>query len=450
MEVRFFLVLWPKQNKAAAPKAVLDLKQGFPKQSLLAIALLLVALRSFALLWYGIEKVNFGDAPDYLEAARFICEKGAYPESGSVPFFRPPLYPAALSLVQACSGQNLFLAKALNVLSDLLSLTVLGVLAFGIFGAKGAALSMLLFALDPGLIYLSLEIRTEPLFTFLLLSSLSALFYSHRLVEGGKSRAFAILSAAFLSLSALTRPASLGLTPLYIYTLSKNRRNVFYFIFFAALTLAPWVLRNHLRYGEFIIVNDAMGYNLWRGSHPELFAASHKTQPEEFQEHMHRFETQISAQMDQVIRGKSQSPKERERLWISEFWKIVQAYPREVLSYTAFKTVNFWRLWLNPAAHSRKTVFISALWFLTLFAATISGMRHLYIRERKLFLWLIAYAAMITLMHVPFQTVMRFRIPFAEPIMLLISVYWILQRRYGDIVLFNSPASLKSKYVRGA
>ena len=87
------MVLWPKQNKADAPKADLDLEHGFPKQSLLAIALLLVALRSFALLWYGIEKVNFGDAPDYLEAARFICEKGAYPESGSVPFFRPPLYP---------------------------------------------------------------------------------------------------------------------------------------------------------------------------------------------------------------------------------------------------------------------------------------------------------------------------------------------------------------------
>ena len=114
-----------------------------------------------------------------------------------------------------------------------------------LFGAMGAALSMLLFAVDPGLIYLCLEIEPNRclLFFFYLHSPLC--FYSHRLVDGRKSRSFAILSAAFLSLSALTRPASLGLIPLYIYTLSKNRRNVFYFILSAALTLAPWVLRNH-------------------------------------------------------------------------------------------------------------------------------------------------------------------------------------------------------------
>ena len=70
-----------------------------------------------------------------------------------------------------------------------------------------------------------------------------------------------------LALAALTRPTALVCLPLF--ALFAGRKKAVPLLIAAALTLAPWMARNYLRFGEIIVVNDAASYSVWHASHPE-------------------------------------------------------------------------------------------------------------------------------------------------------------------------------------
>jgi hypothetical protein len=64
---------------------------------------------------------------------------------------------------------------------------------------------------------------------------------------------------------------------------------------------------------------------------------------------------------------------------------------------------------------------VSAAWFAGLGALALLGAGRLWRRDRAPVVLLAAGLLLATLAHVPFQTVLRFRLPFTEPLLLALA-----------------------------
>lgn len=87
--------------------------------------------------------------------------------------------------------------------------------------------------------------------------------------------------------------------------------------------------------------------------------------------------------------------------------------PAESARFMAKKAWLYWRPWLNPIEHGRTAVIASALILIALYALAALGLRRHRLRNAVLL-----YFAVIWLAHIPHQVVMRYRIPFTDPLLL--------------------------------
>src|SRR5439155_26800734 len=110
-----------------------------------------------------------------------------------------------------------------------------------------------------------------------------------------------------------TRPSALLCIPLF--ALFRPRRALPLLIA-AALTLAPWAVRNFVRYHELIVITDAGGFSFWRGSHPETIAITNEHDPAAYQREAWHFETQTVAENAREIEVLAHTPASRSREWM--------------------------------------------------------------------------------------------------------------------------------------
>ncbi|MBY0280316.1 hypothetical protein K2Z84_33710 [Candidatus Binatia bacterium] len=87
----------------------------------------------------------------------------------------------------------------------------------------------------------------------------------------------------------------------------------------------------------------------------------------------------------------------------------------------ARNATSFFRPWLDPAAHGTVAVALSAAWFVALGGLALRGTASLWTRDRTLVILLVASVLLAGFAHVPFQTVLRFRLPFTEPLLLALA-----------------------------
>ena len=397
-----------------------------------------VLLRICLLEFYGFGSVRFADGPDYLKTAAFICVQGMYPEFADVPFFRPPMYPAVLALLSGCGPQWIAALKLLNVAADGLSIAAVFLVCRRCFSDQVARLAACGMAISPALIFQTMDIRSEPFFTALLISGLALFIFS---ITGREVQQQALgslriaMSGLVLTLAALTRPASLTLFPFLAILLLRSPKKLAFFTLAVCLTLAPWAARNYARFGELILVNDGAGYNLWRGSHPaasrswlsrqyagrDNIPTSLTERKNAFQEQARNFEFNYSAPAARKIQAENASPAQRSRAWsmlaVENIRDSYSRYVKRLLENAA----DFWRPSLNPLARGALPVLLSTLWFLPLYMLSLAGLVMLFRERRGLAVAVIGYALVVTLSHLPFQAVLRFRIPFLEPVMIVLA-----------------------------
>lgn len=203
------------------------------------------------------------------------------------------------------------------------------------------------------------------------------------------------------------------------------------------LLLAPWMLHTHKRFGELIIVNDAGGYNLWRASTPEMRKLSELRDRARFAAAANRFEQEISPAMAARIETEGASPLARNRLWIEQAGREFKDAPGEWIQYSLRRAGVYWRPWLNPAVHGHSRVFFSGLWNTFLFLAAGYGFLRLARTQRNTAVILIAIIATSWVAHIPFQVVMRMRIPFTDPIFIALAAATL--ESIGKIVVQMLP-----------
>ena len=216
--------------------------------------------------------IRFGDARAYLSVADSLARTGHYPRQTDYFSFRAPGYPIFLLAATLGHPERIAAAKAANALLGALSALLLSALAARIFRApRRGGRRRARRGARSGLVWMTTDIQSEPLFILLILSAGFLLLVA---VRPARPRTLAVLSGAFL---ALRRPHSaVRADPC---SSPRSRRSAIAAIRLRArghltasallgflLGLGPWTIRNALVYHEFVPVNDFAGINLYIGN----------------------------------------------------------------------------------------------------------------------------------------------------------------------------------------
>ncbi len=391
-------------------------------KSFFLILLIAFVIRLVAIFIVGVDKITFGDAADYIATSQFICANGGdYPERGNLPFFRAPGLPFLISAFTLCNPEKVLLIKVLLVLLDCLNIVVLFRLCQSLTSNNMASIIAALSAsLYPIFIFQVTDIRTEPLFMFFLL--LSFLF----LGKGWScfSKKNVLLSSFFLAAASLTRPSALVLFFLFAFSflffnkeqLLNSLKSSTVYLLLCFFWISPWIAFNYLKYSELIIINDSMGYNFWRGSSSYMYDLYQIEDRDLFHETANRFENEISVNLEKSIRKNQNTPMSRSAEWFNLAVKNIKHKPFQYLKFSIQKAFIYWRLSLNPQVYKLKAVILSSLIFVPFYILGFLGLLRL---RKKVLFFIILYLVTTWLIHIPFQVVLRFRIPFADPIFLI-------------------------------
>lgn len=388
-----------------------------------------LGVRVAAIVATGPATLRFGDAADYVAAAETLCRDGRYPDRGSLPFFRAPGLPALLAIATLCHPQQVVVAKLALALCDATTTALVALLVLLLFGASATSAALLaaaLAAIDPFLTLASSDVTTEPLTTVLLAAALCALL---RARDVPHANAFAAAGGVSLALASLVRPGSLAIAPLWLALpllasrgAAKHRAAAFLAGALALVaTLTPWTVRNQFHFGEPILVNDAGGYNAWRGTHPRLHTMLATTSPATFAEDSRAMEQDLERLAREQGLGSEASPSARDARWWAAARANLAADPARGARILARNALAFFRPWLDRAAYGLRTRLVSAAWFVPLVTLALLGLVRLWRRDRATAALLVAGVLVAGLAHVPFQTVLRFRLPFTEPLLLALA-----------------------------
>lgn len=349
------------------------------------LAALAFAIRLAAIALAGFNDVQFGDARDYLDTATALCRTGAYPDQGNLPFFRAPGLPFFIALSTACEPQRVAWVKVALALVDSATVALIVLLGGSIWAGLAAALY-------PLFIVSTTDVRSEPLFMFFMVLALFAL-----------QRKRPALCGASLALAALTRPVALLFVPLF----ALRRPRVFLLTF--ALVLAPWTIRNYVRYGEFIPVNNAGGYSLWRGTHPEMARIYAIKDREQYRRATIEFEQRFTIPAMRRFGRNSAA-------WRAAAFQNIASHPRLEAAFALQKAWIYWRPWLNPQEYSFKIVLATGILTSVLYVLAFFGFARM---DRRIVLWIAAYFLLGWLAHIPHQVVTRFRYPLTDPLLIM-------------------------------
>jgi hypothetical protein len=131
-----------------------------------AAGLLMVALT-------GAERSNFVDSEDYIATAQMILHQGRYPDVGSLPFFRAPLYPLFLTGIWGIFGESFLIVKLFQIVLHAASAFFVMRTAEIVSRNRGVAvIAGVLFSVNPYFAFNAVSIQTEVVHTFLIIFAL--------------------------------------------------------------------------------------------------------------------------------------------------------------------------------------------------------------------------------------------------------------------------------------
>lgn len=395
--------------------------------ALIATVAVALIVRLASIYEYGPSVIKFGDAPGYLSAATSLCHTASYPDRGSMPFFRAPGLPFFIMAATLCHTEMVWLVKAALAVVDCLSVALVFLLAeelfrdrrLSLFSATGAAIY-------PFFVAQVCDVQTEGLFMFLFLASI---WLTLRAVRSPNPY-FTLAAGVCAGAAALVRPVGLVLLPLLSATLvylgaakrSHLIRLLTSFTIGAAIGLGPWVVRNGLRYHEFILVNDAGGYNFWREMSPEMAEIDRLDDRHAFSAVSIRFETVTSPAIAREIDSTAKTPSSRNREWYKRTFGNFEKNPRAFGLRLVRNALVYWRPWLNPQTYSRTVVAASGLIMVSLDVFALMGWNLLRRRDGRLALWCAVSTLLFWILQIPFQVVSRFRIPITDPFLIVLAV----------------------------
>jgi len=247
------------------------LHRGSERRWLLTLAVIALVVRlGWAFLM--IDRSPRFDEVKYIgHATRLAAGEGYVDEDGTRVAYWPVGYPALLSLLFRLTGPSQAAAVGLQIVLSVMTCLLLSVVGSRVLGRRTGGLAGLLLALYPTYVMYSTLSLTEPLFTFLLVGSVSALT-----LTGSERPIWQIAAGVLLGLATLTRPLVVLFPLLIPFGLRQQGRSWRKSIstslvvgVVALVTISPWLWRNHDLTGRWTTLSTTGGINFWVGNNPE-------------------------------------------------------------------------------------------------------------------------------------------------------------------------------------
>ena len=380
----------------------------------------------------------FNDAFFYHRAAELLASGHGFSAAIGVPTAQwPPAFPTLLSLVYRVAGPHPVAGQVFNACLGALTVPLLYLLAKRTFGRSEATIAAGALAVLPGQILWSDVELSETLYTLLLVG-----FFL--LVQVLPRRAW---SAAALGVAAgiviLTRGDGILLLPalVAVWWPELRRRRLAAWtgtaIACAALTVAPWTIRNAVVMGAFIPLSTNSSTTLWSGHNPNADGAQNYAPP--------------SLLAHIAVHGKEHEIEEA-RLLRRKAFEFMRTHPARELELIPLKLINLNRgdasalQWVDagppgdtpiPAELETPVTVVADSAYYALLAATLLGIvlsgRALW-RRRTTRGVLILFAGALVLYGFVYYGNYRYRAPL-EPLMLLVAAPLLagLWRRRGRL-----------------
>jgi 4-amino-4-deoxy-L-arabinose transferase-like glycosyltransferase len=365
-----------------------------------AIPLIIIVLLALCLRFLAMPLIpnNIGlDNPTYLAAASDIIKDGVITSHSIM-----PLYPLTLAIF----GANEKAVILVGMLTGIISVVLVGILAWSIFGDRKIAFAAsTMMAFYPMSIFYSIKGLTESLFVMLILCAFVAL-YKNKL----------IWASTFFVLSILTRPVMDIFSPFVIFWHALVIRKTGILYAFRDLTvygiiyvilMSPWWYHNVKKYDQFVRLNYGFGVTLYAGNNP-----------------MNQSGGGIGGFdyiPDGAIQGKQlKYPYLVDSVFQEVALKYIRQYPSHFIKMAGIKFIRFWRLIpYTPIVQSNPLAKVTTL---SLFPLILLAIATLITRRNsfKKLTPLLGFIAYLTLIHMITIGSIRYRFPL-EPLMIVIA-----------------------------
>jgi len=193
------------------------------------------------------------DALDYQNHAVSIAGGHGFALSyGRPTAFRPPAYPIFLAAVYAVTGPDVEWGRIANAFVGTGIVALIGLIAFQLWGLRVALIALALGAVYIPLILVGQSIMSEPLFVLCLLGAIAAVLHSKRWP-------WVIAAGVLMGLAILGRANAIILLVPLAAAVWRGWRAPLVLCVAAALTVAPWTIRNYDTFHAFVPVSTQFG-----------------------------------------------------------------------------------------------------------------------------------------------------------------------------------------------
>jgi hypothetical protein len=194
-------------------------------------------------------------------------------EGTTAQFGRAPGYPAFLALVGAGSTDAMETPTRVKLIQAVLGTVTVWLIAStaGRLGPRAGLLGAWVAAAYPPLVWISSYVLSETLYSVLALGTVVALQRAiDRRESRGTSQFLPVCAGVLCGISILVRPAMLFFVPIAALWLIVRKLNMDLLLFLlgAGLVVAPWTVRNVLKYDRFVLIASEGGVTFWTGNHP--------------------------------------------------------------------------------------------------------------------------------------------------------------------------------------
>jgi 4-amino-4-deoxy-L-arabinose transferase-like glycosyltransferase len=239
----------------------------------LAAALILAALaiRVAVVLTDGNFRPEF-DSLDYDRHARSIAAGHGFPDTfiapgGGPTAGRSPVFPYFLGAVYKLPGPDLVSGRLAEAMLGALTVGLIGIICWQLWGRRVALTSMGVAAVFPPLIVVGASLMSESIYIPLELATISAVL-AHR--RSPHRYRWALAAGLLLGLTVLARaplvilglPLALGVWSARPRMSARALAQPAILVAVALLTVAPWTYRNYLAFHQFVPLTTQGGYGL--------------------------------------------------------------------------------------------------------------------------------------------------------------------------------------------
>ena len=395
---------------------------------LLAVFILLgFILRMFYLA--EIKRIPFFDHPVadariYFDRAMEIRDGKVFPED--VSFHSSPLYPYYIALTYSLTG-SLAGPRIIQMLTGILNIAVIFLITRILFGTVPGLIAAFFMSVYPIFIYFEGDLMMIPLVLFTL--NLSCLMFV--LYQVHRQKRYIALGGFFLALTAMGKPDTIMLAPFlacFVFFTEKNLkekiRRVALLTLCVCLTLLPLVVTNYMVEKRFVLLTSNGGVNFYIGNHKGADGLFSLPEKSGLWDHRLYLSSKESAEREM---GKRLTSSEVSKFWfkkgmrfiVTDFGEFLQLLGKKtLLMINRFEVSNHHSFYFFKKFSNILKINPLQLSFFVLFGAV--GL-ILSFRNRKNFILLYGYSAILFLFTVIFFVTSRYRLPVVPFIIIFAS-----------------------------